>query len=151
MTLRDDVNAALDDARGIIASFGLRTFVVKIRRRAWSGGKPGIGQSIDTDLTITPPPRVEAVGAREIAASGGTYQDGDIRLTKITPAYDDGFTTGGYTKDQLKLTIAHPYEELLYVLTGDDGETHATFVSGRFDDKHKFGYEIVVRRRRDTP
>ena len=101
MTTRDEVLPDLDEARAIIAGEGLRRYSVTIRVRTWSAGRIGGGTATNADLVLSPAPRVRVLSSREIAASGGTYEEGDYRIDKITPAYSAP-TTGGYTPAKLK-------------------------------------------------
>lgn len=152
MTLRDELLPTVDELRGLFSEFGVARYTVTIRRSVWSGGKPGIGAPTHTDTPIVTStggsPLVEQVSAREVASSGGTYREGDLRVRGITPRYTTP-TTGGYTPAMLRIAPASAAEEVLYVLTGDEGPIECTFVDGRFDDP--IGYSVVVRRRRTTP
>lgn len=147
MAVRDNILVPLDAARSIIAGLGLRRYTVTVRRRAWSGGQPGAGTATNTDLVLSPTPRVRTLAPREVAASGGTYEEGDYRVDKITPAFL-GPPPGGYTPAQL-----HPEpgaaEDVVVVLAGDDGAKVCTIVGAPAD--RAFGYELIVRPRREAP
>jgi hypothetical protein len=150
MSDRDTILPDLDTARSDVGSLGLRRYAVKIRQRVWSGGYVGLGTPTDTDLPITPQPKVEALSVNEIAASGGTYLQGDRRISGMTPYYA-GPPSGGYTPAQLSasLGVSSTNIESMYVLVGDEGESHHTVVQTFFDKP--FSYRVVVRQRRDTP
>lgn len=148
MTVRDNILPLLNNARTKLVALGgvcYRTNAVTIRRRVWSGSRVGEGSVTNTDLVITPRPRVEDVSGREIAGSGGTYQDGDIKIHKITPAYSGG----GYTPAQLYPAVTTDNEEIVVVLVGSAGTTICTIVDVKFDAA--LGYQLVVRPRRETP
>lgn len=87
MTDRDDALPDVQQARADVQGVGLRRYAITIRKRTWAGGFPGIGAMTPTDLVITPTPRVRQLHSREIAASGGTYEQGDYRVDKITPGF----------------------------------------------------------------
>ena len=87
MTLRDDLQPCVDDARSIIGELGLRPHVVVVRTRTWDGGRPGSGTATDVDVTITPAPRVRGVSPRLVHAAPGKYEDGDRVVDKISRTY----------------------------------------------------------------
>lgn len=146
-TVRDACLAPINAARATIAALGLRRYTVTVRRRTWDGGSPGLGAVTNHDLVVTPTPRVRALAPREVASSGGTYEEGDYRVDKITPAYA-GPPAGGYTPAELHPTPA-ANEDVVVILEGDDGEKVCTIVSAPAD--RAFGYELVVRPRREAP
>lgn len=147
MAVRDNILVPLDAARGIIAGLGLRRYAVTIRRRAWSGGAPGAGTATNTDIVLSPTPRVRALAPREVAGSGGTYEDGDYRVDKITPAFV-GPPVGGYTPTQLN-PVPATGEDIVVLLVGDDGTKVCTIIGAPAD--RAFGYELVVRPRLESP
>jgi hypothetical protein len=87
MTDRDDALADFDSARADLAATGLRRYLVTVLLRTWSGGAPGAGTATTAGVALIPTPRVRQISAREIASSGGTYEAGDYRIDRITPAY----------------------------------------------------------------
>lgn len=147
MAVRDNVLKPIDKARAIVANLGLRRYTVTIRRRAWSGGAPGAGVATHTDLLLSPTPRVRALAPREVASSGGTYEEGDYRVDKITPTFL-GPPPGGYTPAQLNPEPGAA-EDVVVVLAGDDGTKVCTIVGAPAD--RAFGYELIVRPRREAP
>lgn len=148
MSLRDELLPVVDELRGLPGEFGFRRFTVTIRRRTWSGGQPGSGTATNTDLVIAPAPRVRQIGAKEVASSGGTFETGDYRCTKITPAFT-GPPAGGHTPAQLHPQDLTAAQDLVVVLVADDGTKLCTIVAAHFDEA--LGYELVVRPRRETP
>lgn len=147
MAVRDNILVPLDAARGIIAGLGLRRYAVTVRVRTWAGGRPGAGAATNADLVLSPTPKVRAIAPREVASSGGTYEEGDYRVEKITPAFV-GPPAGGYTAAQL-----HPEpaanQDVVVVLAGDDGEKVCTILGAPVD--RAFAYELTVRPRRESP
>jgi hypothetical protein len=150
VTVRDNILPILDNARGIVANLGLRRYSVTIRRRTWSGSKPGLGIATNDDLVLTPTPRVRLVSAREIASSGGTYQEGDFRIDRITPRFTSP-TVGGYTPEQIKPAITDPADDLVVVLAGDEQLVKICTHVGPVAFDRAFGYSQVVRQKRETP
>ena len=94
MTLRDDLIPCVDSARDIINDFGLRPYVVLMRTRTWSGTQPGDGTATDVDVAIAPVPKVSHPSPRLIANSGGTIQEGDRMVSKISASYTEAQLTG---------------------------------------------------------
>lgn len=95
MTLRDDLEPIVDDARSIVDDFGLRPFVVTVRSITWSGGRPGSGTATNTDIVIDPAPKVAEVPLRLRTVEGGRFEDGDRVVTKISRSYTESQLTGG--------------------------------------------------------
>lgn len=97
-TDRDDVLSAFAEGRSVAEELGLRRFRVYLRRRTWRSGaaapwaasRPGVGYPCDVEVLVTPAPKVADVSVRHIASSGGTYRDGDLFLSKITPRREPG-------------------------------------------------------------
>lgn len=142
MSLRTDLLPVMADCRGIIDDLGFRTCRVAIVTRTWTGGRPGYPDAqayTDSTTAITPSPRVRIVSSREISQSGGLYQDGDVRVDKITPA----FSTGGYSQAQVAPSPDSEAVEVFYFVTGAITGTFA-LVSSSFD--RALGYSVVIRR-----
>lgn len=133
MPLRDDLISSVDDARSIISDLGLRRHTVVVRTRVWSGGELGRGTATDTDLTLSPVPKVERVPLRLVTASGGKYQDGDRRVAKISATY---------TADQLGASTVPAGTEVLWLI---DGDPHTLVETPH---ERNFEWRCVVRRRR---
>lgn len=148
-TLRDELLPVFDELRGLIEEFGLRRYTLTVRQRTWSGGTAGAGTPTDVDTDILPSPKVRQLTPDEVAGSGGTYQNGDFKANRITPAYIDGITPGGFSPDDLKLTASSEAVEILYLLVGDDGTKVCTLVGDSFD--RAFGYSLILRQTRRTP
>jgi len=132
-TLRDDLISCVDDARSILDDFGLRQQTVVIRTRVWSGGELGRGTVTDTNRILSPVPKVERLSLRYIAASGGKYQEGDRRVTKISATY---------TAAQLGAGTVPAGTEILWLI---DDEPHTLVET---PGEKNFEWRCVVRRRR---
>lgn len=150
-TLRDDLLPALNDARTICDDLGLRQNAVDVVVRTWTSGRVGTPatQSPGTDYTdatvhLAPNPKVRRVTQREVASSGGRYEDADLVVGPMTPA----FLGGGNTTDQLDPLVRDRGVELIFVLTGPNAGEHS-LVDFRRDRPMR--YEAVVRRTRRTP
>lgn len=102
---------ALLPALDTIRTLAPRVYSVTLRKRVWSGERPGAGQSYSTDLAIvnmatdgtTAPALVHQVSRQDIIASGGRYQAGDWKVGPMTPAFQATIFnfSGGYTDSQL--------------------------------------------------
>jgi hypothetical protein len=104
----DDLRAIVAEGRRIVdTDIGLRPVTVAVRTVTWSGGVVQRGTATNSDLAITPNPRVE-----------GQAGDPAIKISKITPAYSAN-GGGGYTKAQLAPLDAAGVE-WYYVITWAD-------------------------------
>ncbi len=148
MTVRDRVLPPVNRARGIIENLGFRRYTVTIRTRTWSGPRRQEGTATNVDLVLAPSPKVAELALREVLGSGGRFEAGDLRITRITPQWTDGTGTHGYTPAQLN-PPAGPLQDVRVVLVGDDGTKVCTIVEGSFDGA--LGYGLVVRNTRETP
>jgi hypothetical protein len=102
-TLRDSLLPALDAIRGIPSTLGLRQQILSVKRRVWTGERPGIGTYTDTSVTLyvnlgLGNIKVRNLSQKDVIASGGLYTDQDLVAGPITPAYTgsgaDGNTIG---------------------------------------------------------
>ena len=145
MSFRTDALSIVDAARAIAGPNGLdvRTSKLAIVTRTWSGGRLGMGTSSDARLELAQIYKIKDVSSKEVAGSGGRYQQEDIRVGPITPAYSGG----GYTPAQLAPTGANG-KEILYELTGPNSGLYS-LVECCTDSA--FHYSLVLRRRRTTP
>lgn len=145
MTFRDRLNAIADRVRRTPVALDERPTTVRIRTRTWAGGRRGSdGPTTDTDVTLTPTPKVREVNQRDIAASAGRYILGDVKVGPITPTYPGG----GYTMEQLAPTITEGGIEIIYVLAGGVEGEYAR-VDLATDRTHS--WFLTLRRRRTTP
>jgi hypothetical protein len=95
MGLREDCLSILDYHRGAMDTvYGLRQYSVTVRVSTWSpgllpGSQGATKAPVDTPLLCygNGRPKVEQVSQSTIIASGGLYQDQDLRIGPLTPAY----------------------------------------------------------------
>jgi hypothetical protein len=100
MPLVPPILPPLDIIRGIGGVLGMRPFKVTVRRRVWSGPRPGAPGStkVDTDVVLTnrfvdgtlQPVMVKQVSRAEAIASGGIYTNRDLKVGPITPSFASG-------------------------------------------------------------
>lgn len=147
MSIRSDLLSVVDELRAIPSSsdFDLRRYRVVLRTRTWAGGKPGLGAITDADTEILPRPKVRPLTPKEVADSGGSYQDGDFMVEKITPRYTSP-TTGGWTPAMIHQRPASAAQDTAVMLIGDEGTIECDSV--KFFFERAFGYRMVVRARR---
>lgn len=159
-TLRDALLPLVDSIRTFEAVFGTRRFGVVVRRRVWSGGQPGEGTPTDTNITITPRPRVRDVtvanltpGEAEALAMSSNKVTGQMyRIEQITPHYTPATSgqpngaTGGYFAEQLRLWPNRDYGgvENLVSLVGDDGYLREC-VQVTFEQDRMVNYKMLVK------
>ena len=130
MSLRSDLIPVVDDARALVAGLGLRRYTVIVRTRVWSGGKIGSGDATDTDLEVTPAPKVERLPVRLVASSGGIYEEGDLLVSKISASYVEADLVAAPTGGT----------EILWILNGE------SFRAVTRPETKNFEWKVVVRR-----
>jgi len=109
MSLVTDLRPTVNAGRQLAADLGLRSNSVKIRTRVWSGGKLGSGTATDTDVEITPAPKCSEPPARLVGDTVGSYEAGDIIVTKIArDTYSES--------DLFPVPVAGT--EIIYLVTG---------------------------------
>lgn len=141
--LRTSLLPVMQAARGIIDDLGFRTSDVVIRTRTWVGARSAGADYVDELLPLTNPrPRVRVLSTREVAASGGRYEMGDLRIDKITP-YFAGPPAGGYTPAQLDPPVSSENVEVTYVVTGAFAGEYALEAN---NTDRALGYSVVVKR-----
>lgn len=85
---------------------------------------------VPAPLVLTPA-KVRHVTTREIASSGGRFEEGDVIVGPITPAYTtDSGSSGGYTEAQLRPTVEEQGIEVIYRLASQPGD--ASGVTGDY-------------------
>jgi len=134
MTLRDDLQPVIDDARGLVEDLGLRSYTVTVRTRTWTGAAPGLGTSSDVDLVLDPAPKVREPTARHLFAEPGRYQKGDIVVSRISRDYTEAQLTGG------TLTAA---QEVFWVV--DQGGSSQVYAVVGQPEKRNFEWRVHLR------
>ena len=147
MSIREDFLPVLDTARGMLdAVFGLRRYDVVMLVTTWSGALVGDGTptTVETPVVVDGDkrPKVQQLSSRDIIASGGLYQEQDMRVGPLTPS----FAGGGTTVADFDPPAAGPTTEVVYRLTGPDTPATGTLyrkVGQRVD--RNFRYELILR------
>ncbi len=159
MALADHLKRFLQGkGRKIPGTLGLRPNAVTIEIRTWDGGKVGRGAATvstpgdpfgTVGLTILPTPKVREVSTHEVASSGGVYEQGDLVVGPITPAYP-GPPAGGYTVEQIAPEIAPDQAgiEVVYLITGPDAGEYRRITANTDRALH---FTLMLRRTNRTP
>jgi hypothetical protein len=105
-TLRQALLPVADTIRALAGptKLDIRVYTITVRTRLWSGGEVTLGTPTDTDLSITPLPKVRLLPSSR-----------ELLVGPMTPVY----TTGGYTPAQLNPQDV-PGTEFYYIVTGPD-------------------------------
>lgn len=155
MTLRTGLLKAVDRIRGIPGTLDLRQYTVTIRVRTWTGSRPGVDASTSTDADSsfwvdggTHRPRVVQVTQKDIIASGGLYQDQDLKVGPITPPYQGG----GVDITQFDPNNQSGPAEVLFKVEGLGMAPGGSWYRKVSQDVTKpFAYTFVLRRSAETP
>ncbi len=131
VTLRDELQPVVDDGRQLAADLGLRPRALIVRSRVWSGGRLGTGTATDTDLTISPPPKMREPPARWVADAPGRYESGDVLVEKISRTYAESTFTA-------PTTLGH---EMLLLIDGRE------YTMVGVPEIKTFGWSLQLRRR----
>lgn len=151
MTIRDAALPILDAWRGRLDTvFGLRRYDVALLTREWpSGTIPGAHgvTPIETSVALTVGdggrPKVEQISAQEIAASGGLYEDRDIRIGPFTPP----FAGGGADPDWFAPPVSGDRREYyLLISNADTGELNQKYSILRVDRSRSLRWLMVARK-----
>jgi hypothetical protein len=133
---------ALDALRGIGGLLGLRVFTVTVRRRVWTGSRPGLPGTTKTDTDTVlynqaadgslQHVRVRQVTRREVMSSGGQLADRDLRVGPMTPSYAAalGLAAGGFTDATVNPAPTANATEMIWILTANDGQSHGLPAAG---------------------
>jgi hypothetical protein len=179
LSLRTALLPALDAIDSILgpSTLDLSATRLTIITRSWDGGRRNSGSSVDGPVTEIPNwVPVRHVTQREIAGSGGRYEQGDVKVGPIRPAFgNQGYgcrsagrrgrppgapvptvlgASGGFTPEQLNPTVTEDGIEVIYRLTPNHPNT--TGIAGDyqlldFQRDQPFEFYLVVGRERTTP
>ncbi len=126
----------------------LRTTKVEVVKRTWVGGRKGApGGYSDIDLELVPRPRVVQLSQREIASSGGRYEDQSVRIKWIQP----DCLTGGFTPQDVLQEQVVDGIEIFYRLSSSTGGINANYTRVGSDTARWGHITLVLNQRRDTP
>lgn len=144
MSFRDEILALVDNVRNIFlpSQLDLSPHQLTVRVRTWSGGVKGLGVASDSDTALPQKLKVMPLKAEEISSSGGIYEIGDIKVSRITPA--NVAHTTGLTVAQLKPTITTNNKERIYVLAGPHAGEYSLVELNNFKN---FSWWLILRRR----
>lgn len=151
MSIRTGALKLLDTYRGLLHSaFDLRRYDVAIVLRRWPlGALPG-AHGVSPTETVTPitvgssnRPKVVQLTQAEIVASGGLYQDQDVKIGPLTPQYNGGGSAISSFEPPATGGIAEVFIKLVGPGTADGGDLYKKI--GQSTEQN-FGFSIVARR-----
>lgn len=128
-TLRESLLPVVESIRGIPGPIGVdvRTTTVTRRLRTWSGASVGLGAPTDSDITISPRPKVLE-----------TMAGNEVLVGPITPK--QGAT--GYSQSDL-LPTTSAAQEVSWVLAGANGTREYELVD--IDTSRPFRFMLRLR------
>ncbi len=117
----DSIRGCADQARRCAEPYLTTQVTIQVRR--WTEGRLGAGDFVVLSNTVLPKRSpVRQLSQREVASSGGVYQEGDVMVEDISPPYTS-HGGGGFSAEQLdpSTTLPKPNNdiEILYILDGD--------------------------------
>jgi len=117
----DALRGCADQARKCAEAYLTTQVTIQVRR--WTEGHLGAGDFVVLRQTVLPKRfPVRQLSQREVSNSGGTYQEGDLVVSDISPPYTS-HGGGGFSVEQLdpSTTLPKPNNdiEILYLLEGD--------------------------------
>lgn len=131
---------------------------VAIVTRTWTKGRRGAGAPdayVEAPMQLPQTVTVRHLTTREVASSGGTFEQGDLLVGPIRPPFtDENGQPGGFTEEQIKPEVRTQGVEILWRLmpTRRDGSGIAgDYQLIEFRRDSPFYYEVVIGRERTTP
>jgi hypothetical protein len=152
MTIQTNCLPIFENARVLLADAGLRRFDVVMRVVVWSGQTAGEGTQTVTDTPLViqgKRPGVRRVEQKDVIASGGTYEDLDMRIGPFTPAFTGAgqpFDSGGLEPVDFNPGTDTSTREIYYKLTGPGMESGAWFKKIGQRSDSAFSYYLTVRK-----
>jgi hypothetical protein len=131
-TLATAIRPALDAIRGLGGVYGLRPFKVVVRRRTWTGSRPGLPSTTKTDVDVVlvnqmtdgtkEPVMVKQVSRTEAISSGGQYTSRDLKVGPITPSFAKLiFPAGGFDDGTIDPFPTGAAVELIWIVSSPSG------------------------------
>lgn len=132
-TFQGTILAPLDAVRGIGGLLGLRVFKVVVRKRTWTGSRPGLVGTTRTDVDAQlfnqaadgslQPVRVRQVSRNEVVLSGGVYTDRDLKVGPVTPSFlaELGLPAGGYDDATINPAPTGQAVEVIWIVSSPSG------------------------------
>jgi hypothetical protein len=163
--IRNNITAACDTIDRVTGPgvFDIRPTTCTIITRIWAEGQIGKGSFQDTGgsfgtvpLQIPPYVRIRHVTEREIAGSGGLYEEGDVIIGPIRPPFVHPVTgqAGGFTEAQVAPKSKAQGTQIIYRLVQADpaaGGINGDMALVEFKRDRVYRYMVVVGRLRTTP
>lgn len=149
MTIRDTYLGVLDGFRARLnTTWDLRRYAVDHVSQTWTGELPGEGTTtgpVYTPITVGDGarPKVAQISQQDVIASGGRYQDQDLRIGPLTPPIAGG---GGTEIAVFDPSPTGSSTTVMFRITGPGIESGALFRKVGQDVTGNFRYSIIVRR-----
>ena len=124
-SFRDQMRQVADSLLALQGPFNGQGFDIcvnklTIYKRVWDNGRRGNGTPVDTVWADIPQQYLmKHVTVQEIQNSGGRYEQGDIKVGPITPAYNTGKQSGGWSELMLHPTATDNGVEFIFALVGE--------------------------------
>lgn len=158
VSLRGALLPVADRLRGLAdTAYGLRLHGVSVVVTVWPAGSLPGAHGVTPTTTTTPllvdgaRPRVERVSSQDVIASGGRYEDADIKVGPLTPAWTDAAGVAhGVSLDVINPPIpaGGGVAEVLFKVTGPGIPAAGDWYRRVGDDALPglFGYTITLRK-----
>ena len=113
-------------------------------KRTWDGARRGSGNYVDVIWADIPQQYLmKHVSTQEIQNSGGRFEQGDIKMGPITPAYNTGSAAGGWSDSVLHPSAVDNGTEFIYALVGEHTGNYRLVSALTLPT---FSYFLVLRR-----
>lgn len=147
MSFREKLLARVEKIRGSVpGKLDLRQNEVTVIVRTWTGARAGVGSKTDVETVITNAGynlKVEELSSKDIVASNGVYQAGDVKIGPITPSHP----LGGVLFDTTDPATTSTAREVFYRIEGPSFPTDgAYFKRVEGDDLKNFRFMVTLRR-----
>lgn len=148
MGVRDDFRQLADEIRAIAGPdyLDVRPSKLTIVTRTWSGGARDKGSPSDVFLEVPDIYQFDQLATHEISGSAGRYEVGDIIVGPITPNFNSGPDSGGFSESDLKPSV-FPGVETIYRVIGQHAGDYGLVEMRSLE---VFSYYLVLRRLRTT-
>lgn len=156
MTFRSELLPDIAEIRKILGpgegGLDMRPTSVTIVTQVWAGGFRGSGSVSSSSVALPPETKVRHVTQQEIAASGGRFEEGDVIVDLIDPAYQGLDGAGGFTEAQLGGATTNQGREVIYRLAQQSGATGIVgdYTLHELRRDRNFHMTAIVRRSRVT-
>lgn len=129
--IADCVRQAVDDDLPGVAC----VHEFRVRTRVWGGPRLGEGTYTDTDMAVTPCPRVVPYETRQKMTKGGSTEQGDLRVAGVSTKY---------SQEELADNTVTPWPARTEMYWLVDNQPYDVYVT----DRRVSEWRVILRRRR---